>query len=316
MTFADFIRGVGNVLIILVIAGAVAYVGDRVGHQVGRRRLTLFGIRPKYTSTIVAVATGVIIALVVTLIAILASQQVKTAFFRLSTLNSQITTLTQQEQQLEQKVRTGRLVLPVGQLITPLDLILTQSESAAEQEAALRNFYAKAVRYINQTYTGEHGLKPYVVPHDIDARLSAWLNDSRIQSELLRSNVMLTTVTDQNLFVNDPIHFAISPVPDVRIFAKGQFIASLRVPGNSEADIALAVRELDAEVTENAVLSGMPTFLAIYVQPTELVPGPQAMQQMLQRTGSYDLIAYAADDIYPHTGVVYVVIALVPQKGR
>jgi hypothetical protein len=316
MTFVDFLRGAGNVLIILVIAGAVAYVGDRVGHQVGRRRLTLFGIRPRYTSTIVAVATGVIIALVVTLIAILASQQVKTAFFRLSALNAQIMTLTQQEQQLEQKVRTGRLVLPLGQLITPLRLILTQSETPAEQEAALRTFYAQAVRYMNQTYAGEHGLKPYVVPRDIDTRLSTWLNDSRIQSELVRSNVMLTTVTDQNLFVNDPIHFAISPVPDVRTFAKGQFIANLRVPGNGEADIALAVRELDAEVTTNAVLSGMPPFLAIYVQPTELVPGPQAMQQMLQHTGTYDLVAYAADDIYPHTFGVYVVIALVPQKGR
>jgi hypothetical protein len=316
MSFVDFIRGVGNVLIILVIAGAVAYVGDRVGHQVGRRRLTLFGIRPRYTSTIVAVATGVIIALVVTLIAIMASQQVKTAFFRLSALNSQITTLTQQEQQLEQKVRTGRLVLPVGQLITPLRLILTQSQTPAEQMTSLRTFYGQAVRYINQVYTGERGLKPYVIPHDIDATLSAWLNDSRIQSELVRSNVMLTTITDQNLFVNDPIHFAISPVPDVRTFAKGQFIASLRVPGNGEADIAIAVRELDAEVTENAILSGMPRFLATYVQPTELVPGPEAMQQMLQRTGTYDLIAYASDDIYPHTFGVYVVIALVPQKGR
>ena len=52
---------------VMAIAGGVAYVGDRVGHQVGRKRLTLFGIRPRYTSTIIAIATGMIIALVVTL---------------------------------------------------------------------------------------------------------------------------------------------------------------------------------------------------------------------------------------------------------
>ena len=71
------------VIIIIVMAGAIAYVGDRVGHQVGRKRLTLFGLRPKYTSTIVAVGTGMLIALIVTLGALAASSYVRTAFFRL-----------------------------------------------------------------------------------------------------------------------------------------------------------------------------------------------------------------------------------------
>ncbi len=74
-------RGIGIVLFIVVLAGVIAYIGDRVGHQVGRKRLTLFNIRPRYTSTIIAVATGMIIAFVVTLAAIFASNQVKVAFF-------------------------------------------------------------------------------------------------------------------------------------------------------------------------------------------------------------------------------------------
>ena len=84
------------VLIIIVMAGAIAYVGDRVGHQVGRKRLTLFGLRPKYTSTIVAVGTGMIIALIVTLGALAASSYVRTAFFRLGTLTGRINELQAQ----------------------------------------------------------------------------------------------------------------------------------------------------------------------------------------------------------------------------
>jgi hypothetical protein len=313
MTWLDLGRGAGNVLVILVIAGAVAYVGDRVGHQVGRRRLTVFGIRPRYTSTIVAVATGVLIALVVTVIAIAADQQVKTAFFQLSSINSQITTLRHQETLLEQKVRHGRLILPRDYLITPYSTILSQSEPAAEQQRALRALYDKAVAYINQTYK-RSGLKMPVVPSDVDARLRQWLGDPRIQADLSRWNVMLTTVTDQNLFVGDPIHFGISPVPDVRIFGKGQFIASVEIPGASGAKIDLAVQELYTQIAQTAIYDGMPPFLATYVQPIELVPNATAMQSMLQRSGTYDLVAYAAEDIYPHTGQLYVVIALVPQK--
>src|ERR1700736_3034554 len=80
--------GIFSVLGITIVAGVIAYIGDRVGHQVGRKRLTLFGLRPKYTSTIVAVATGMLIALSVTSVALIGSQQVRTAFFRLGQINA------------------------------------------------------------------------------------------------------------------------------------------------------------------------------------------------------------------------------------
>ncbi len=315
MTWADFIRGAGNVSIILVIAGGVAYVGDRVGHQVGRRRLTLFGIRPRYTSTIIAVATGVVIALVVTLVAILASQQVKTAFFRLSALNSQIATLQQREQQLEAKVANGRLVLPTGELITPFRLILLQSQSESQRERQLKAFYTEAVKYINATYPS-WGLRPYLIPHNVDKTLHDFLNDPALQGELAQSNVMVTAVSDQNLFANDAFHFSLNAVPDVRVLSRGQLVAQIDIPGNSGANINIALRELFAHVTINAEYAHMPPYLATYVQPTELVPDVSQMQQMLGRGGLYYLTAYAADDIYPHTGAISIAIVLVPQRSR
>ncbi|HEY9086420.1 MAG TPA: DUF3084 domain-containing protein [Candidatus Tyrphobacter sp.] len=314
MSWVDFVRGLGNVLIIMAIAGAVAYVGDRVGHQVGRRRLTLFGIRPRYTSTIIAVATGVFIALVVTLVAILASEQVKTAFFRLSALNSQITQLQRQQQQLEAKVTNGRLVVATGALITPFRLILQQSQTPAQREQQLRAFYTEAVKYINATYPGL-GLKPYTVPRNIDTVLHNFVTEPVLQAELSQSNVMLTAISDQNLFVNDPFHFSLSAVPDVRVFAKGQLVAQLKIPGGSGASINIAVRELQAEVTTDAEYAHMPPFLATYVQPTQLVPNIEGMQAMLERPGLYYLTAYAAEDTYPHTGVIPIDIALVPARN-
>ena len=127
MNIVEIVRGIGNLLAVMAIAGAVAYVGDRVGHQVGRRRLSLFGIRPRYTSTIVAIATGVIIALVVSLVAIFASQEVKIAFFKLNSINQQITELQERQRDLEAKVNNGRLVLPVDTLMVPFYRIIPQS---------------------------------------------------------------------------------------------------------------------------------------------------------------------------------------------
>lgn len=315
MTWVDFVRGLGNVLVILVIAGAVAYVGDRVGHQVGRKRLTLFGIRPRYTSTIIAVGTGMLIALVVTLVAILASQQVKTAFFRLSTISAQIAALQSREQQLEAKVNNGRLVVPTDTTFTPFRLILEQSQTETQREQRLRAFYMTVVTYVNATYP-HLGLKPYVVPRDVDERLRGFLNQPLLQAQLSQSNVMLTPISDQNLFVNDQFHFSINAVPDVRTFAKGQLVAQLRIPGNSGASMDIALRELQAEVSRAAEYAHMPPYLLANVEATELVPSFGQMQTMLGRPGVYELVAYAADDIYPHTGGVLVTIVLVPQGAR
>ena len=134
VNFVEFVRGIGNVLFVMLIAGGVAYVGDRVGHQVGRKRLSLFGMRPRYTSTIIAIATGMVIALVVTLVAIFASEQVKTAFFKLNSLNQQITELTRRERDLEKKVNTGRLVVQVDALMVPFYRII-RSERVASAAA-------------------------------------------------------------------------------------------------------------------------------------------------------------------------------------
>ncbi len=51
------------VLGLVVLAGIIAFAGDRLGTYVGRRRLSLFGARPKRTGQIVGVLAGILIML-------------------------------------------------------------------------------------------------------------------------------------------------------------------------------------------------------------------------------------------------------------
>lgn len=54
---------VSLVLLLVALAGVIAYLGDRLGTLVGRRRLSLFGARPKLTGQIVGVLAGILIML-------------------------------------------------------------------------------------------------------------------------------------------------------------------------------------------------------------------------------------------------------------
>ncbi|MEO6835176.1 MAG: DUF3084 domain-containing protein [Candidatus Tumulicola sp.] len=307
MNFVEIVRGIGNVIFVMLIAGAVAYVGDRVGHQVGRKRLTLFGIRPRYTSTIIAIGTGMVIALVVTLVAILASEQVKTAFFKLNSINEQITELTRREHDLETKVNTGRLVEPVDVLMVPFYRIIQQSASSKERLSTIRAFYFDAVKFVNANYP-RLGLKPYAIPADVDKKLASL--DLTIAAKLSQSNVLLTVTSDQNLFQNDQIHFAINATADVRHFQKGQAVAQLTIPGKSGASVNIAVSQLQNYISIGARRSGLPPFLADNVQPLELIPDARQMQQRISKSGTYLLTAFAAEDFYPHNARIPIVIVL------
>ena len=310
MNFVEIVRGIGNVLFVMVLAGAVAYVGDRVGHQVGRKRLTLFGIRPRYTSTIIAIGPGMVIALVVTLVAIFASQEVKTAFFKLNSINQQIGELTRREQDLETKVNTGRLVEPVDVLMVPFYRIVDQSASPKTRLATIRAFYFDSVKFINANYP-RLGLKPYAIPPDVDKKLEAL--DLMIAAKQSLGNVMLTATSDQNLFQNDQIHFGINATADVRVYQKGQAIAQLTIPGKSGANANIALGQLENYVAIDARRLGMPPFLADNVQPLQLIPDVHQMQQRISRSGTYVLTAFAAEDFYPHNARIPIVIVLTQQ---
>jgi hypothetical protein len=242
MNFVEIVRGIGNLAFVMVVAGTVAYVGDRVGHQVGRRRLSLFGIRPRYTSTIVAIATGVLIALVVSLGAIFASQQVKTAFFKMNSINEQITELQARQRDLEAKVNNGRLVFPVDTLMVPFYRIIDQAATASQRLATIRNYYFFAIKYVNATYP-RLGLRPYAIPVDANKKLNGLALTTA--AKLSQSNVMLTVASDQNMFENDPIHFEINATSDTRYFQKGEVIAQLVIPGKSGASINIALIQLE-----------------------------------------------------------------------
>jgi hypothetical protein len=311
----DLIRGAGNVLLIMVVAGGIAYVGDRVGHQVGRRRLTLFGIRPRYTSTIVAIGTGMLIAFSVTMVAILASQQVRTAFFRLGQLNTQITQLKLQQEALEAKVDKGQVVVPVGALMVPFFERIKQGESIDERLSQIDQFYRQSVQFMNSTYT-VRGLRRYVPPSNVSQRLKEEFGTPAMTNLTLSSDLLLIVTAPQNLYRDDAITFDVNVVPDSLKIAKGGEIAPLVIPAGARANAALAINELQQYVASlsRSQLHLLP-FLADNVQVLQEYPSLADMQKMLSTgKGSYVMTAYAAQDIYPHTGGVPIVVTLTQSK--
>lgn len=50
------------ILLLLALCGFIAYLGDLLGRRLGKRRLSIFGLRPKHTAILLTIVTGVVIA--------------------------------------------------------------------------------------------------------------------------------------------------------------------------------------------------------------------------------------------------------------
>ncbi len=75
---------------ILVLGGAIASVGDRVGTKVGKARLSLFNLRPRKTAILVTVLTGSLISASTLAILFGASEQLRTGVFRLEKIQKNL----------------------------------------------------------------------------------------------------------------------------------------------------------------------------------------------------------------------------------
>jgi uncharacterized protein (DUF3084 family) len=64
------------------MCGGIAYVGDLLGRRMGKKRLSIFGLRPRHTAIVCTVVTGMVIAAVTLGVLMLASAGVRVAVTR------------------------------------------------------------------------------------------------------------------------------------------------------------------------------------------------------------------------------------------
>lgn len=83
-------HGILLMAVLIIVGGIIAFIGDRLGSKVGKKKLTLFGLRPRHTSIIVTIVTGFAITTITFGILAITSKDVRTALFGMEKLQQQI----------------------------------------------------------------------------------------------------------------------------------------------------------------------------------------------------------------------------------
>ncbi len=142
------------IVVLVLTGGVIAFIGDRLGSKVGKKKLSLFGLRPKHTSILVTIITGILITTVTFGILAIASKDVRTALFGMNKLKAE---LNEKQSMLEEA--SGALVNVKNDLNTTKeeyakskkDLEETQEDlEIAQQAAELLRQEQVALQNINQ----------------------------------------------------------------------------------------------------------------------------------------------------------------------
>ncbi len=88
--------GFALIAVLAITGGVIAYIGDKLGTKVGKKKLTIFGLRPKHTSILVTIITGILITVSTIGILALVSIDVRTALFGMEELKTQLSTLSKE----------------------------------------------------------------------------------------------------------------------------------------------------------------------------------------------------------------------------
>ncbi|MCR5833507.1 MAG: DUF3084 domain-containing protein [Selenomonadaceae bacterium] len=81
-------EGIYLIFVMVITGGAIAFIGDKLGTKIGKKRLSIMGLRPRHTSMIVTVLTGSLITALSIGFMVLISQNVRTALFGMDELRA------------------------------------------------------------------------------------------------------------------------------------------------------------------------------------------------------------------------------------
>jgi len=183
------------VVSLVVISALVAYIGDILGMKLGKRRISLFGMRPKYTSRFITVVTGILITLVTLFVMAMASDTVRVALFNMKYIQREISTLTDELSKSRGELESLQtdLFKSQSELLAKESQLREVESSLAENLAKLKKVEAEVARLAKRAQTLERDRER--LSKELEAMrkerdsLEAQIADLKAQADELRANL-------------------------------------------------------------------------------------------------------------------------------
>ena len=142
--------GIRLIFLLAVLGGVIAFIADKLGSKIGKKKLRVFGLRPHDTSVLLTVLSGVLISLFSMGILAVSSESARTALFGMEKLQKELQQLNTEKGTVEEEYNKAMASLQEkNEAIAGLDLKIKESnaaQAAAEKSLQQANENLSAVQ--------------------------------------------------------------------------------------------------------------------------------------------------------------------------
>ena len=141
--------GIRLIIIMAIVGGFIAYLADKMGSKIGKKRMSIFGLRPKHTSILLTVTSGTIIAVLTIGVMAVSSQSARTALFGMDKLQRELKLLNAEKAGAAvaldaAKERVEEQNKKISELDAKMQASMRENDAMEAKLAEVNSMYSKA----------------------------------------------------------------------------------------------------------------------------------------------------------------------------
>ncbi len=155
------VEAIAVVMLAMAAGGLLAYLGSQFGRQVGRRKISFMGLRPRYTSLLITFLVGMFTSLFAITVIALFSEKAKIALIGLTDLQKGKKQLQRDIHELHKNLTMNAALFQLNEPVAMT--VVPAGASVSEKEFQLNALITKATREVqarndDQALFIKHGL--------------------------------------------------------------------------------------------------------------------------------------------------------------
>ncbi|MBQ7883864.1 MAG: DUF3084 domain-containing protein [Phascolarctobacterium sp.] len=137
--------GIRMIVIMAIVGGLIAYMADNMGSKIGKKRMSVFGLRPKHTSILLTVLSGMMISVLTIGVMAISSDSARTALFGMEKIKAELKSLNEEKSIAQDALARAKVeVEEKNSIINELDEKIRESTRANDaMEAKLADVNTK-----------------------------------------------------------------------------------------------------------------------------------------------------------------------------
>ncbi|MBQ8418001.1 MAG: DUF3084 domain-containing protein [Phascolarctobacterium sp.] len=126
--------GIRMIVIMAIVGGLIAYIADNMGSKIGKKRMSVLGLRPKHTSILLTVLSGMMISVITIGVMAISSDSARTALFGMEKIRAELKSLNEEKGIAQDALARAKVeVEEKNRIISDLDEKIRESTRANDE---------------------------------------------------------------------------------------------------------------------------------------------------------------------------------------